>query len=507
MIKQLPKNLVYDFNIKDKNISKFNNKEQKNPYIGTISYRPNKDLEYYYDFELINAEIYDYLFKSINMPNNIQDKAEKVECLFDKNYLIIKFCNPNSENKYLLEIGNLNSEKIFKPEFFLLYDNLNYLNEHVQYVSGAGGFTKYCQIFNSLQANTLDITDNNNTKFGIAIKKNMNIIFNNYINVNNQNNINFIQNSQNNQLLQNSQQNPINQTHMMINQFFNNIPQSIKYKFNYHPKIGLDNIGAPCYINPILQCFSNIEEFVSFFKYNNLINIVNNKYNQIGKNCLSASFKILFDNIWSNNLQGNFRPLEFIDKTSKMSNLLQSNNINIAINNFIYFIISTLHEELNQNIGNTSININNNPNNNSFIQEFNNFYFNFNNNFNSFISKLFYAIQMTETTCLRCNNTQYNFQTYFLLNFSLFDVKKYAINKRQFHQQYLMSVNNSNNFSMNDINMKIFNLTNNIVDIFDCFDYFQKMETLSNDNSIYCYKCNQSSEEIIQQNYIILPKY
>ena len=101
---------------------------------------------------------------------------------------------------------------------------------------------------------------------------------------------------------------------------------------------------------------------------------------------------------------------------------------------------------------------------------------------------------MNETTCLRCNNSQYNFQTYFLLSFSLFDVKKYAINKRQFQQQNLMNINNSNNISMNDMNIKILKLTNNIVDIFDCFDYFQKIETLSNDNSIFCYKCNQYSE-------------
>ena len=177
-----------------------------------------------------------------------------------------------------------------------------------------------------------------------------------------------------------------------------------------------------------------------------------------------------------------------------MSNLLKSNNnnINIDINNFVYFIISTLHEELNQSEENNNTdNISNN--NDSFNQEFNKFYTNYKSNFNSIVSKLFYAIQLTETTCLRCNNTQYNFQTYFLLNFPLFDVKKYAINKSQIQKQYLMSLNN-NNLNMNNINKKILNLSNNIVDIFDCFDYFQKIETLSNDNGINCYNCHQYSE-------------
>jgi len=63
MIKQLPKNLVDDFNIRDKNISNFNNKEQKYPYTRIITYAPNKDLVYYCDFELINEELYEIIFK------------------------------------------------------------------------------------------------------------------------------------------------------------------------------------------------------------------------------------------------------------------------------------------------------------------------------------------------------------------------------------------------------------------------------------------------------------
>ena len=36
---------------------------------------------------------------------------------------------------------------------------------------------------------------------------------------------------------------------------------------------------------------------------------------------------------------------------------------------------------------------------------------------------------MNKTTCLRCNNTQYNFETYFFLNFPLNNVRQYAFNK------------------------------------------------------------------------------
>ena len=93
IIKQLPKNLVDDFNTKDKNISNFIYKERKGPEMSAIMYGSNKNLLYYYDFELINSDLYDYLFKSNKQNlynpnfNNIikEEKAEKVECINDQN--------------------------------------------------------------------------------------------------------------------------------------------------------------------------------------------------------------------------------------------------------------------------------------------------------------------------------------------------------------------------------------------------------------------------------------
>ena len=41
----------------------------------------------------------------------------------------------------------------------------------------------------------------------------------------------------------------------------------IKAHFMLPPLIGLDNIGATCYMNATLQCFCHIEKFVNFFKY------------------------------------------------------------------------------------------------------------------------------------------------------------------------------------------------------------------------------------------------
>jgi uncharacterized UBP type Zn finger protein len=47
--------------------------------------------------------------------------------------------------------------------------------------------------------------------------------------------------------------------------------------------LGLDNVGATCYMNATLQCMNHIEKFVNYFKYEYIDNKVDN---------LSISFKI-----------------------------------------------------------------------------------------------------------------------------------------------------------------------------------------------------------------------
>ena len=84
--------------------------------------------------------------------------------------------------------------------------------------------------------------------------------------------------------------------------------KEIKLFFRECPGIGLQNIGATCYMNATLQCFAHIEKFVNFFKYNSQVNNSQNindivKSGENKTNLLFPSFKILIENLWPDNYQ------------------------------------------------------------------------------------------------------------------------------------------------------------------------------------------------------------
>ena len=533
MMKQLPKYILDDFNIKDKNIKNFQNTEQKGSYMATFSYGPNKDFFYHYDFELISAEIYDYLFyflDSLNINNNFQnkvmdlDKVEKVECLVDKKYILIKFLNQNAENKFLLEIGNLNSEKIFEPEFFLLYDNLTCLNNHVKIMMNLGGFNDFCEKLQSLSINTLDII-NNNIKYGIAIKKNINQIYNErkfpsdqnltkellLLNAQKMNKLNIEQNPNNNKQGNNY---IINQKDSQLFSEDNKIV--LKNIFPWPPMVGLNNLGGNFFMNSILQCFCQIEELVVYFKYDNHVNEICDGYIKY----LTPSFKKLIEEIWPKEAENNesryrqYSPHEFEMKIADMNPVLMNNPVNDSAQDLINFIIKTLHEELNTSIFNYNINEMNSDirNNNQIDNAFQLFYEEYQRSYNSKISELFYAISQTKIQCLYCKNCQYNYQVYYFLVFSLEEVKQYAINKLNniinnnnqinIHNNIHMNNNLMINCSRKNINMRYNNANNNNIFVNKFNNFSQNMDLGNNNQRINL--VNNNINNNINNNFVLL---
>ena len=247
----------------------------------------------------------------------------------------------------------------------------------------------------------------------------------------------------------------------------------IKNNFAQPPLKGLDNIGATCYMNATLQCFSNIEPFVNFFKYNQfLINKVRNEITYNTQYTLSSSFKLLIEKLWPNDYMNNpkksYSPYEFKAKISVMNPLFKGVAANDS-KDLLNFIIMTLHEELNETqnkIVDTSFNLDQRNMQliyNSFIQ-------NFQANNNSEISRLFYAYNFNMTECQNCLTRSYNFQTYFFLIFPLEEIRKYKL-----------SLNQMNNF--NNI------IENNTVNIYDCLDYERKENLMDGTNMMYCNYC------------------
>jgi len=238
----------------------------------------------------------------------------------------------------------------------------------------------------------------------------------------------------------------------------------IKFNFSLPPKIGLQNIGATCYMNATLQCFCHIEKFVNFFKYSKqVISMVRNN-----KNSLTSSFKLLIEKLWPNNYnesysQKYYTPEEFKNKISKMNPLFEGIAANDA-KDLVNFIIMTLHEELNK-AKKCDINNNNILDQRDQQLMFNNFTKNFTSKNQSIISDLFYGINCNITQCTNCNSNIYNYQIYFFLVFPLEEVRKFK----------------TNNFISNSVN------------IYDCFDYDKKVNFMFGENSMYCNYCKQNS--------------
>ena len=446
---------------------------------------PNSLNMIYETFEIFNEKAFSLFIENIfNIDNYL-------ECCISEGKIIIHYpLNFNGNKKEISVIGSLDNENTFRKEYILIYEK-SQRDEHMNKIKR--NIIKYLDNL-QLVNNTQPIIKNQYDIIGTLIKfennkinnyknnaKNMSINKNFNNSIKNFNNNNFINNGNNNSHNFNNNNNNINYDDMNnfdkysvalseYNLDYKVNSPFIKNNFPFPPLVGLENIGATCYMNATLQCFCHIEKFLNFFKYSKqIIDIVKKDRKK-----LSSSFRLLIEKLWPNNFVPNNRknyyaPEEFKNKISKMNPLFKGVAANDA-KDLVNFIIMTLHEELNK------INKNSKINNNPFVDQrnqqlmFNNFARNFMAENKSIISDLFYGINCNITQCGGCNTCTFNYQTYFFIVFPLEEVRKYKFGNQFYNLNY----------------------NNNLVSIYDCFNFDQRITIMNGQNSMYCNYCKNT---------------
>ena len=263
--------------------------------------------------------------------------------------------------------------------------------------------------------------------------------------------------------------------------------------------IGLNNIGATCYINSTLQCLSQTEGLTNYFlNEKNKDKIINNNIALENKNenQLSPYYLELINNLWDKNdpNKKSFSPDNFIKIINEMNPLFKRGDPGDS-KDFIIFILEQIHKELKKPM-NTKLNV---PELNQYdkVNTFQNFF----NEFQlecSIISDLFFGINETTNVCLNCKKEynlknlnepiSYNYGIFNCIIFPLEQVRKMKLQNNQ--------VQANNQMMMN---------SNNIVDIYDCFQYNQKSDLFTDDNKYYCNICNQLYDSIFTSRIYISP--
>ena len=228
---------------------------------------------------------------------------------------------------------------------------------------------------------------------------------------------------------------------------------------------GLQNIGATCYMNATLQCFSNVQRFregILRLKGKNSLN-----------KDLSYSLKEVLVNIWKNNKIKYYPPYNFKNLISQMNPLFEGVQANDS-KDLILFILETIHREL--NLKKNSFSAQSKVNNSDFMSVFNQFTKFYKSNNQSIVSDEFYGYFVSIMKCGYCNAVTYNVQ---IMNILIFPLEKVRICMKKPY---------------------------NFVTLDDCFKNYEEPELLAGSDKIFCNFCKMTTNAHNQNKLIIAPK-
>ena len=249
--------------------------------------------------------------------------------------------------------------------------------------------------------------------------------------------------------------------------------------------IGLENIGATCYMNATIQCLVNINELTNYLLIEDIFNkILNESY----KCDILNSYCILLEKLCCDEkITHYYSPKQFKNIISLKNPLFKGIQANDS-KDLIYFLIEQMNYEFNKI--NIKIKENINYNNKNYSEQIHSdrnlmlksFISDFSYNNNNIISKLFFSLIENETACGGCKTKKFNFQSYFSLEFILENL-------------YNKIYGNQNN----DLNNKQLSLE-------QCFENYNETSFLNGENALYCSKCKcQQNSTYITRIYSLSP--
>ena len=241
------------------------------------------------------------------------------------------------------------------------------------------------------------------------------------------------------------------------------------------PSLGLQNVGATCYMNATLECLIHMKELSQlllsafFFKYPK----ENKDYAE--KHKLTLNYINILSQVFFPKLNGNqskyYAPYEFKNIISELNPLFQGVQANDA-KDLLQCILENLHTELKMAT--------------QYFQEYNidqrdekasMQYF-----FNSYITQnkspiqdYLYGINRIKSICLKCNTAKYNFQTYNLLYFPLKEAKRVAVLRKKKEDEKF----DEKNYTLN---------------LEDCFAHSEQVDHFTGDNQMFCNECQSSAD-------------
>ena len=435
-----------------------------------------------------------------NVNNNYQNNFNNISNYPQNNFMTPQDSQNNNSN-YQNNFNNMNN---FQQNNFMIPQDLQNNNNNYQ-----NNFNNMNNFQTNDFINSPDSQNNNNYNNYPNNFNNMNNFQPNNFNYQNMNqnyNMNNIFNPQmqqqqliNNQAMNFNLNNNISLQNNINNNFTINTNNITSLKdFNYVPKIGLVNLGQTCYMNSVLQCFSNLYPITNYFLNPKRRQFIKDYMDVAGKkedSLLYFAYIELLDNLWKGIPNQPYSPKNFKKRLEKLNPLFAPNTPGDS-KDFVNFFIMRLHEELNLIEQNPNAKFINNFENNDIDpfnenQVLNAFLSNFAQNQYSVISRYFYGITQGQFECqgckmkllqrgIRMSPIKYNFENFFFLEFPLDEVRKNLAEQN---------------------NMLAYYQNINQVNIYDCFNYYQKINTIIG----YCEKCKIDNAQINSKNMIYSP--